>query len=147
MPLPVYADTSFLVSLYVQDANSARAAALMADLPPVYWTPLLEHELRNAVRLCVFRRQITSSQREKALHALDADREAGVLHATPLDWPKALKQAESLGRQHTETMGARGMDIFHAASAVTLRARRFVTFDDRQRALAELAGLDVTSGV
>jgi predicted nucleic acid-binding protein len=146
MAAPVYADTSFLVSLYVQDARSARAAALMADLPPVYWTPLHEHELRNAVRCCVFRRHITSSQREKALHALEADKAAGVLHVAPLDWPKALAQAEALGRQHTEAVGARGMDVFHVASAVALKAKRFITFDDRSRALAHLAGLGVRLG-
>jgi predicted nucleic acid-binding protein len=104
-------------------------------------TLLLEHELRNAIRLCVFRRQITTAQREKALHDLENDKAAGVLHAVPLDWPKALKHAESLGRRHTEAMGARGMDILHVASALALKAGRFVTFDGRQRELTRLAGL------
>lgn len=142
MAAPVYTDTSFLVSLYVQDANSGRAAALATGILPLLLTPLSEHELRNAIRLCVFRRQITSGQREKALHELDKDKAAGVLHGVPLDWPKAFKQAEALGRQHTEDHGNRGMDILHVASALALRAKRFATFDDRQRALAKLAGLD-----
>ncbi|MEJ1972241.1 MAG: hypothetical protein WDM96_07145 [Lacunisphaera sp.] len=86
--------------------------------------------------MCVFRRQITSSQREKALHDLESDKTAGVLHAMPLDWPKALKHAEALGRRHTEGIGARGMDILHVASALALKASRFVTFDERQRELA-----------
>ena len=141
MAAPVYADTSYLVSLYIQDAHSVRAAADAPKLMPVCFTPLLEHELRNAIRLCVFRRQITSAQREKALHDLDNDKAAGVLHAVPLDWPKALKHAEALGRRHTETLGARGMDVLHVASALALKADRFVTFDERQRELARLAGL------
>jgi len=143
MAAPVYADTSFLVSLYVQDANSVRAAAVAPGILPIQLTPLTEHELRNAIRLCVFRQQITSAQREKALHELEKDKAAGVLHAVPLDWPKAFKQAEALGRQHTEDHGNRGMDILHVASALALRAKRFATFDDRQRELARAAGLEV----
>ena len=142
MAAPAYVDTSFLVSLHVQDANSVRAATEAGQILPVFLTSLIEHELRNAIRLCVFRRQITTAQREKALHDLENDKAAGVLHVAPLDWPKALKHAEALGRRHTEGLGARGMDILHVASALALKAARFVTFDDRQRALARLAGLD-----
>jgi len=76
--------------------------------------------MRNAVRLCVFRRQITSAQREKALYELEKDLASGVLHAAPLDWPKALKHAEALGRHHTELIGSRGMDLLHVASALDL---------------------------
>ena len=142
MAAPGYADTSFLVSLYIQDANPVRAVADAPKLLPVCFTQLLEHELRNAIRLCVFRRQITTTQREQALHDIESDKAAGVLHAVPLDWPKALRHAEALGRRHTETLGARGMDILHVASALALKASRFVTFDERQRELARLAGLD-----
>ncbi|MFI5337724.1 MAG: type II toxin-antitoxin system VapC family toxin [Opitutales bacterium] len=143
MAAPVYADTSFLVSLYVQDANSAQAAAKASAHLPLFFTPVAEHELRNAVRLCVFRRQITPAQREQALDDLAQDLAGGVLHATPLDWPKVWKQSELLGRRHTESTGARGMDLLHVASAVVLKARHFVTFDARQAQLARMAGLDV----
>ena len=144
MATPVYADTSFIVSLYVQDGNSARAVAAMEKgAVPVVLTPLIRHEVRNALRLCVFRRQLSSAQREAALHEMESDLAAGVLHETPLDWPKALNAAEALSRAHTETLGARGMDVLHVASAMVLRLKRFLTFDERQRKLAELAGLTV----
>ena len=144
MAAPIYADTSFLVSLYVQDANTARAvAAVEAGATPLVFTPLIRHELRNALRLCVFRRQISSAQRESALHDIDADVESGVLHSTPVDWPKAFTHAERLGRSHSEALGTRGMDVLHVACALALRVKRFATVDERQRQLAELAGLDV----
>ena len=144
MAAPVYADTSFLVSLYVPDANTTRAVkAVEAGATPLIFTPLIRHELRNALRLCVFRRQIMAAQRETALHDMDADAEAGVLHLAPIDWPKAFAHAERLGRTHSETLGTRGMDVLHVACALALRAKRFATFDERQRQLAELAGLDV----
>lgn len=139
----VYADTSFLVSLYVQDANTAHAvAAVESGAAPLIFTPLIRHELRNALRLCVFRRQITAAQRESALHDMEADAEAGVLHLAPVDWPKAFTHAERLGRTHSEALGTRGMDILHVACALAMRAKRFATFDERQRQLAELAGLE-----
>lgn len=144
MAAPVYADTSFLVSLYVQDANTARAVtAVEAGTMPLIFTPLIRHELRNALRLCVFRRQITAAQRESALHDIESDAEAGVLHVTPVDWPKAFIHAEKLGRGHAEVLGTRGMDVLHVACALALRTKRFATFDERQRQLAELAGLEI----
>jgi predicted nucleic acid-binding protein len=143
MAAPVYADTSFLVSLYVQDAHSPRAAVAAPRLLPLLFTPLIEHELRNAIRRCVYRRQITAAQRQQALDDLEHDREAGVLHGVPLDWTQVFEHAEALGRLHTERHGDRGMDILHVASALALRAKRFATFDDHQRELAKLAGLQV----
>ena len=137
-----YADTSFLVSLCLRDANSARAAEVALRAMPVLLTPLLEHELRNAIRLCVFRGQISSAQREGVLYDFEQDKVAGVLHAVPMDWPKVLRHAEALSRRHTEALGVRGMDILHVASALALKAGRFVTFDERQRTLAQLAGLN-----
>jgi predicted nucleic acid-binding protein len=133
------------VSLYVSDGNTARAvAAVEGGAAPLLFTPLLRHEMRNAFRLCVFRRQISTAQREAALHDLEADVEAGVLHVAPVDWPKAFTHAERLGRLHSETLGTRGMDVLHVACALATRSKRFATFDDRQQQLAKLAGLDVT---
>ncbi len=144
MAAPVYADPSSLGSLYVQDANTARAVkAVESGTMPLLFTSLIRHELRNALRLCVFRRQITAVQRESALHDMEADAEAGVLHLTPVDWPKAFIHAKRLGRAHSEALGRRGMDLRDVECALALRAKRFATFDERQRQLAELAGLDV----
>ena len=109
----------------------------------MFFTPRVRHELRNALRPAVFRRQITSPQREAAWHEIARDLVSGVLHEAPLDWPEALKAAEALSRTHTETLGARGLDILHVGSALALRAKRLATFDGRQRELVELAGLEL----
>jgi antitoxin (DNA-binding transcriptional repressor) of toxin-antitoxin stability system len=108
---------------------------------PDFFTPLLRHELQNTLRLAVLRRHITVGQREAAWHEIERDLAAGVLHESPLDWPKALKAADAVSRAHTERLGARGMDILHVGSARAVRAKRFVTFDFRQRELVDLAGL------
>jgi predicted nucleic acid-binding protein len=57
--LSAYADTSFIVSLYVPDANSAEAARRMQQLSlPVLITPLSELELVNALQLQLFRQEV-----------------------------------------------------------------------------------------
>ena len=53
-----YADTSFLVSLYLPDVHSPVAWAAMKSRPHLYLTPLHELELVNAIRLAVFRKLI-----------------------------------------------------------------------------------------
>jgi hypothetical protein len=40
-------------------------------------------------------------------------------------------------------LGVRSLDILHVAIAMSLGARTFLSFDDRQRALATRAGLTV----
>ena len=66
--MPAYADTSFLARVYTPHADSTKALTWMqraaGALP---FTPLHRHELRNAVRLRVFRGEITAEQRKQAL--------------------------------------------------------------------------------
>lgn len=144
-----YADASFLVSLYLRDSNSAAAAALLQNarvaLP---LTALQRHELRNALRLAVFRTKglptpITELDARNALGQVDADLLSGNLIEVSLPWPETMATAERLGRAHTMTLGVRGMDLLNVAAAVTLKAHTFLTFDTRQRAVAEAAGLKV----
>jgi hypothetical protein len=74
--LSAYADTSFLVSLYVADANSVAAASEMARLSlPVMITSLSELELENAIQLRIFRKQIAATDR-RPYAAFRADVEA-----------------------------------------------------------------------
>jgi len=44
---------------------------------------------------------------------------------------------------HTAALGTRTLDVLHVASAVTLEATHFVSYDRRQVALATAAGLRV----
>ncbi len=139
-----YADTSLLVSLYGQDANSAPAQQLAAACKtPLAFTPLLRHEARNAVRLAVFRKEITALERQTVLAAIQADVESGALVETALAWADVYAQAETLSAAHTEHLGTRGADVLHVAAALALEVKEFYTFDTRQKALATAAGLKV----
>lgn len=58
-----YADTSLLVSLYVFEANSERAAAQMKRVKlPILLTALGEIELTNAFHLRIFRKELKPVQ-------------------------------------------------------------------------------------
>ena len=141
--MTAYADTSFWVSFYTTDAHSARADALVGKFNPVWFTAFTRHELRNAIRLCAFRRQISPAELEAVLRALADDQTAGLLHEQPLVWPRVLEEAEALSARHTVVQGHRGMDILHVAVARSIGAREFLTFDERQAQLAKEAGLAV----
>ena len=139
-----YADTSFLVSLYGQDANSAPAQELAAMFKtPLAFTPLLRHEARNAVRLAVFRKEITPDESRAVLAAMEADTKNGVLVENPVAWAEVYAEAEVLSAAHTETIGTRAFDVLHVAAAAALGVKEFYTFDVRQKALAVKAGMKV----
>ena len=140
--MTAYADTGFLCSLYAPDAHTQRAVVRMARqaLPlPVTW--LHQLEFRNALRLRVFRREITAAQRDASLNAMLADLAAGVLaHAAP-PLSDLTIEAERLSVLHSESLGTRSLDILHVAGALVLGLPEFLACDRRQHALARAAGL------
>ena len=139
-----YADTSFLAALYVRDAHSEVAAAeQLRRGAPLPLTPLHGLELRNAIRLCVFRRQMRASQARAALALIDDDLAAGVMVAAELSFVGVWVRASDLSARHTQRIGCRSLDILHVAAALELGATRLLTFDDRQRRLARRAGLRI----
>jgi len=109
---------------------------------PLPFTPLHRHELRNALRLAVFRKEIDPERRNAAFADIDSDLADGILAHVPIPWTDAFREAEHLGKTHTETLGIRGVDLLHVCIALTLGAKRFVTFDSRQVELAKAAGLN-----
>ena len=139
-----YADTSFLISLYGRDANSRPAQALASELEvPLAFPPLLCHEARNAVRLALFRHEVSTEEADAILSVLADDVRTGVLVDTPLSWTDVFAEAEVLSATHTPGLGTRALDILHVAAARVVGARLFLTFDARQKALAKKAGLKV----
>ena len=139
-----YADTSFLVSLYGQDANSAHAQDMATNLnTPFAYTPFLRHEARNAIRLAFFRKEITADECQSVIAAIDADTKTGALVETAVAWAEVYAEAEALSAAHTGRLGTRASDVMHVAAAAALGAKDFFTFDARQKALAAKAGMRV----
>jgi hypothetical protein len=142
--MKAYADSGFLCSLYAPDAHTQRAVARMArqSLPlPFVW--LHQLELRNALRLRVFRAEITPAQCDASLNAMLADRSGGMLAVVAPPLAEVMIEAERLSALYSETLGTRSLDVLHVASALVLGRSEFLTFDNRQGALASAAGLKV----
>ena len=143
----VYADTSFIVSLYLKQGSSASAANFMKKHgSPLPFTPWHRLEVRNAIRLAVFHQLIGARDARIQLRQLEVDLRRGTLivHA-PVDWVSVLRKAEKIGAKHSESIGCRSGDLFQVASAAELRAALFLTFDARQQRMAAAAGLVVKS--
>lgn len=139
-----YADSSFLVSCYLLDANTAQAKAWLSRTGvPLAFTALHGLEVRNAFKLGVFRGLFTSADGAAAWGNLESDLRSGRLVRTTVKWPVALRIAARFSERHSATVGTRSLDILHVAAAKTLRAVEFVSFDVRQRTLAATVGLRV----
>ncbi|MBC8011017.1 MAG: PIN domain-containing protein [Burkholderiales bacterium] len=142
--MKAYADTGLLCSLYAPDAHTAAAAARMKrakEALPVTW--LHQLELRNAMRLRVFRKEIGAAQKEASLNLFLADLASGVLAGASPKATDVEREAERLSASFSETLGTRSLDILHVAAALVLGAEEFWTFETRQAALAKACGLGV----
>lgn len=111
-------------------------------LLPILITPLGELELLNAMSLRLFRKELELAAIEGAYALFETDLIEGVVRRVPLP-ADAYEQAARIARRHTSSIGTRTLDVLHVASALTLNARTFYTFDRRQRVLAKREGLIV----
>jgi predicted nucleic acid-binding protein len=139
--LSSFVDTSFLFSLYVLDANSARASAKMKRaVLPLLLTDVGRIEILNAVGLRLFRKELRPAE-AKSVHALfREDVVQGVVQIVPLP-AAAFQQAEQIARKHAPPLGTRTLDVLHVAGALVLKANAFYTFDRKQARLAAAVGL------
>jgi len=96
---------------------------------PLPYTWLHQLEFRNALRLRVFRREITPAERDASLNAVLADLAAGVLVTTAPPLAEMLTDAERLSALHSEKLATRSLDIVHVACGLVLGLPQFITFD------------------
>jgi predicted nucleic acid-binding protein len=140
----IYADTSALVPLYVDEEQSQTIDRYVASLDEgLVFTPFHRLELRTALRLRVFRKESTNEELKGALRQVDEHVRVDLLRHVPLDWNDALRKAETIAAAHLIQVGARSGDLLHVASALVLDATEFCTFDQHQAVLAKRAGLKV----
>ena len=86
-------------------------------------------------------------------HVLSAEQSAEILAETAVaqcrlivatsNLANVVDEAKRLSSLRTLAGGHRGFDILHVASALTLKATHFLTFDGNQKKLAEAEGLVV----
>lgn len=110
--------------------------------------PLSEHgrlEIVHNICLAAFRKAISAEAMHDALTSFDEDVGEGRYTQADVLWRATLRRAAEIGRMHTATLGCRGLDVLHVATALELQLRNFVTFDLRQRHLARIVGLKVVT--
>ena len=141
-----YADTSFVISWFVPDANhSAAVAHIRATRAPARlpWTPWNALEFNNSVRALCARGVLSPGSLRALSGQIRTAIEAGDLAAAPLPAYRWWLESELLSKAHTAKLNVRTLDLLHVAAARVLGAREFWTFDLRQRALARAADLQV----
>ena len=141
--MKIYADTSFLISLYSPDANSSTAARTMQTaMGDHYITVFGELEVVNALELRVFRKELSASQVQASMKDFEKDVRDGILQLRPLS-EQIFERARQLSRQTTARLGTRTADLLHVAAAVELGVDCLYSFDQQQRKLAQAVRLKV----
>ncbi len=138
--MTVYADTSFFVSIYVEDRHSPLAERLIISEPRVWFTPLHYVEWTHAVAQQVFHKKMSVAEAQQTYRHLEKDRAAALW--AEVEMPENVFDiCADLARRHGPRLGVRTLDSLHVACALQLKAEQFWTFDERQAKLAKAEGL------
>ena len=136
----VYADSSFLASVYLKDAHSATAIKMIATRPELCLTPLHVAECFHAFMQQAYFGKITESDASWLCDLLIQDRSIKIWAETAMP-EHAFESCTELARRYGRKFGVRTLDSLHVACALELKAERFWTFDERQAKLAKAEGL------
>ena len=141
----IYCDTSFLISLYIADKNSAAAQEKLRDLrEPLVWTPWHEMETRTALAARVGRKLLTEPELSEISSKIQNHKEPGGFYKEKhVQWLKAITHAGDLGADYGALLMNRSLDVLHVAICLQLEVDRFWSFDVRQNLLAEKVGLNL----
>ena len=137
----VYADSSFLASLYLKDAHSAAALKLIETHPAICLTPLHLTECFHAFMQQAYFGNITEADALQLCDLLRQDSANKIWHEAAVP-EYAFEKCAELARKYGRKFGIRTLDSLHVACALELQAERFWTFDERQAKLAKAAGLN-----
>jgi predicted nucleic acid-binding protein len=141
--LSVYADSSFLVSVYVTDLHTPEVLRRLSQHPRLWFTPFHEVEISHGIAQQVFQGRIAAARANRVYQELSRDCTAGVWALT--GFPEAtFAKGAVLARTYVTKLGTRTLDSLHVAAALELKAKQFWTFDDRQAKLAKAVGLKVS---
>ena len=139
--MKIYADPSFLVSLYSPDSNSAAATRAMRPAKgECFVTTLGELEVVNAFGLRVFRKEVSAAQAQSSVSDFEKDLSGGIFQLRRLQ-ESFFERARQLSRQTTAKLGTRTADLLHVAAALELGADCLFSFDQQQRKLAHVVRL------
>jgi predicted nucleic acid-binding protein len=142
--MDAYFDSGIIVKLYVREATSPEAVRLVGAYAAPYWlTHWQALEVKNAIRLKAFRKEITAAEMNQSIAAFQQDVASGRWQRPVYSAGVVEEKADELSASHSAIIGCRTLDIIHVAVAIVTGAKEFVTFDGRQALMAKQAGLTV----
>jgi len=142
--MAIYLDTSALVPIYSPEPSSDKVFKAIIRLnEALIFTPLQRHELKNAIRVRVFRKEISERERYEAFKEIESDLEDGTLEHHSVSWTELFREADHIGAAHTEATGIRSFDLLHISLAKLLKPSSFLTLDVLQAQVARKIGLKV----
>ena len=144
MKVNTYADTSFIIPLFIKEDTSCSAILEIADrlTEPIPLIFLNSVEWVAAINARLYRKEITCAIHDAAFAKFREYLQQGVFVRLPIDLERLRERAETLSNRHTPLNGSRTLDLLHVAAAQLLGCRRFLAFDQRQLATAKAEGLD-----
>jgi predicted nucleic acid-binding protein len=139
----LYLDTSAFLKLFVREAGSEQVQSLVvAQSEPLPVWEILEMELHNALQLKVFRGELDDVDAEHQYVLFQRRKAKGLYFVPEIRRAELMDDFRRLSALKPR-LGGRTMDILHVACACQLGPKLFISFDHRQRKLAEAAGIPV----
>jgi hypothetical protein len=90
---------------------------------------------------CVCRNVVRPPKKFPAPWLFERDISEGIYGWCDPDWPGVFRLVEQISRKHTERGAHRFPDLLHVACALDLKAKIFLSFDQRQSKLAKNLGM------
>jgi len=138
-------DSGALIKVYVEEDGTDHVVRLVEQCRQVPLPPLVELEIRNALRALKGRKRLSKKGLDERLQWMDSDIQDGRLMRTFPEPGRIQEIAEDLSSRHTSTILCRALDILHVSAAACLGCTVFVTGDARQFRLAKAAGLNAVN--
>ncbi len=139
----IYLDTSAFIKLYILEPGSHPVNKIVSlNSKPLPISDLLVIEFYNALKLKVFRDELTKKAFDQLIESFQSRKKEGIYYSPELDRKEHTDLCLSLTENSTE-FGCRSLDIMHVAAAKLFTVDQFITFDERQAHLAEHVGLSV----
>lgn len=140
--MSAYADTAFIVSLFLLETTSSAARRAVLRLNgPLPLTSLAMLELQNTFNLAIARNRITPADRDALWRQFETQIRTGFFAETAIPATELHEEARRLSDRYTPTVATRTLDLLHVGAAILLGAREFYSFDERQRRAAAGEGL------
>ena len=140
----IVADASFLVALFTPaDEFNVKAWQWWKQMRCPFYSPALAiFEAENTIRGFPVGNKCSVSAAAAAIEGMKRASLEGILVKRDAPIKRLLPQARRLSQFHTTNSTFGALDILHVATALELKSKTFLTFDQRQGALAKAEALD-----